>query len=547
MIEDVCGRKNELDFTGIVGWMNRPWAFRTALVFVALIYLGSVTPFWYPTSDSALYLMLGDNLAAGHGYMLWGKPHLHVPPGFPLLLAGLRWVGIESDFARNLVMMLLAWGTLVGCYFALRELVSTTLAKWLILLVATSHVMHHTSVCQLSDIPFMGIVWLGLWCQLRGIRTGSWSLEMGSCLLLASCLLRVVGVPIAVGAAVGLLLQQSHISRKRIWMNAGGTMLCMLLVVGIGAVYVFFLSQKQTVPSYLNSVSFYMTRFWESGILRPFQNVLRTSPELSTLLTGQKNQAINFFILLIWVPVVIGVCVCWKRQQTFGICVLACYLLPLMLMRPLIARYLLPLSPLIYWYALEGVRWFCDRSPQWQPRGQRVVAACMVLLLMLNVPKAGKLAYRLHYPKTDNAYAQQQALEEIADYLRETASPGELFITNADERILAYKSGLWTVPQVEIMLSRKSRSLKSLHEVVTPGVTYLVVNNFSSSRTKRLRVLLKRYSSAQMVYETKEHRIYRIGTDLAGQSLPHFSAGRVFIGDSQDASRSFQFDILKVL
>ena len=78
-----------------------------AVFSVLIIYLASVGTTWAPTPDSALYLMLGNNLVSGEGYTLWGAPHAHVPPGYPVMLGVMHWIGVgrydlvESDHGRH--------------------------------------------------------------------------------------------------------------------------------------------------------------------------------------------------------------------------------------------------------------------------------------------------------------------------------------------------------------------------------------------------------------------------------------------------------------
>lgn len=493
-----------------LAWLRRPWVFRIVILLIGLVYLASISPNWYPTSDSALYLMLGDNLADGEGYTLWGKPHVHVPPGFPLLLAGLQLIGIDSYVAMNSIMVMLALCALTCCYYALREMVSPIFAKCLFCLVAFSHVTHHTSVCLLSDIPFMCIVWLGLWCQLHGLRTGKWTLETGSILLLLSCCIRIVGVPIAMGAAVGLLLQATSISRRRIWANTGGTMLLILMTTLTAVVYVFFKEHSNALPSYLGSLSKYGAKFWESGFAQPIWNFVETAPELSTLLTGQEHPALGYVVVLLWLPIIVGAVTCWRRGQRFGVSVIACYLMSLLLFKPLVARYLLPVSPLILWYFIEGMRWLSERRPQWQARGVRVAVTCALLMLAFNVPKAVKLAYRLHFPTTDNSYRQYQSIVETARYLKATAKPGELFVTNKDERILAYLSGVWTVPLAEWKISHRLMSRKKLKAILKPEVRFVVIRNVGKKRNlDRLRQAVFDYGSS-LEYSSSASEVYTL-------------------------------------
>ncbi len=65
---------------------GRAWR-RLAWAGVAVLCLACAGPRWQMDPDGGLYLMLGENLARGEGYTLFGEPHAFVPPGFPLFLA----------------------------------------------------------------------------------------------------------------------------------------------------------------------------------------------------------------------------------------------------------------------------------------------------------------------------------------------------------------------------------------------------------------------------------------------------------------------------
>src|SRR5947208_11776152 len=94
------------------------WAVAGGLV---LLYLTSVSPHWFITSDSALYLMLGQSLAGGNGYTLSGQPHVHVPPGYPLLLAAMIRLGLGAMLWLNLAMIGMALVTLWLAYHLVKE------------------------------------------------------------------------------------------------------------------------------------------------------------------------------------------------------------------------------------------------------------------------------------------------------------------------------------------------------------------------------------------------------------------------------------------
>src|SRR5919112_2392812 len=66
----------------------RKWLWFWAGV-VTLMYALLWSPYWYPLSDSSLYLSLGRSWAAGRGLTMMGDTVKLTPPLAPLLIAGI--------------------------------------------------------------------------------------------------------------------------------------------------------------------------------------------------------------------------------------------------------------------------------------------------------------------------------------------------------------------------------------------------------------------------------------------------------------------------
>ena len=56
-------------------------------VAIGLLYFASINTHWLPSTDSALYLTIGRNLARGDGYTYQGQSAVATEPLVPLLLA----------------------------------------------------------------------------------------------------------------------------------------------------------------------------------------------------------------------------------------------------------------------------------------------------------------------------------------------------------------------------------------------------------------------------------------------------------------------------
>src|SRR5690606_12526597 len=92
---------------------------RRAYLFAALgvIYLIGFNGQWRIEPDGALYLILGQNLAAGRGYTFLGEAHQLAYPGLPYLLAaGFAWISPTSLWPVHLFMLLCGAAALALCY-----------------------------------------------------------------------------------------------------------------------------------------------------------------------------------------------------------------------------------------------------------------------------------------------------------------------------------------------------------------------------------------------------------------------------------------------
>lgn len=209
---------------------------RRAIVVIVILYALALSPYWRCGKDSSLYLSLARSLARGEGYVLGGIPHAHVPPGFPLILAGLMRLGVGA-FVVNIAMLLMGLATVLMAYLLLARLIHRDWALLFAVVFGLSAASFEMSGETLSDVPFSLVVMCGLWLYARGIkgsisRMGGW--EMASLLLVASGWVRIIGVPIALGAAIGLAISALPSARRRALANLA------LVIIGLAASLAFF-------------------------------------------------------------------------------------------------------------------------------------------------------------------------------------------------------------------------------------------------------------------------------------------------------------------
>ena len=524
--------------------------FRRVVAWAILaLYLASVSHHWYISSDSALYLLLAKSLSNGEGYAVWGRPHVNVPPGYPAMLAAMMHVGLGDMWWLNLAMTACGLAAMWFGYKLLQEQTTSGLAMLVAVTVAVGAEMHQRSVQQLSDVPFMLLVMAGLWCYSRGMRDGRLCLELGTVVLISSCWVRVVGIPLVLAAALGLAFEAPQITRRRAWLNAGGA------VLGVCFTSVFFYlatrqAQGQLAPaSYAHHFTTLSQRSLGSWLFQPLSNFFETGSHLTRLFTGQKCPR-TVALVTVWMPTLLGMWVHLRRRQYVGVVATAGYIGAVLLLRELLSRYLLPVAPLLVMFFFEGVRELVEMvsrlgsrvtlqrtlrrgvaGPEPKPDAQagvwsgesfarasglcrspeqRVFALCALVLVAMNLPKDLRLIYQLHHPRFEEVCDEGwPPMLEAARFLAEQAPDGDRFVSSADGRQLSYVS---QVPFLELAKSlTRSRPPEDivLADLAEEGVRIFVFGR--GEAPPYYQVLEDAVQSSQgivVVFENSRYRIY---------------------------------------
>ncbi len=390
----------------VVARRRRAWRVGVAAAIVA-VYVAGLSPQVVIKGDSSLYLSLARSLAGGDGYTVAGRPHTDFPPAYPVMLAGLMRLGAGSFLALNIAM--LAGGLLAAgaCYLLLRELMDPDWALLLTAVVALSVEMYEHSGRIMADVPFVMFVYAGLWLYARGLRRparrGGW--ELGSAMLLASCLVRPPGVFIAVSAAVGLVLSAWRSARRRALLNAA------VVIVGVAvmAAAVSRLQQAYQDPdsfSYTSSVQRWTTGHTPvSWFGRTAGNFYVGTRHFCRLLTAQRMPALLCIVLLV-LPVFVGMVRRVRAGEWLVATTVAGYVAGISLLG-VRSRYYLPLLPLLLLLLLEGYAWALAKVKLRRPKLSvgAAVAILMGVLVGANLPLIGRDIYRKRRP--DFATAQQ--------------------------------------------------------------------------------------------------------------------------------------------
>ena len=490
---------------------QRRWPARCLAIAVLVLYLGSVGPQWYVSSDSALYLLLGKNLAAGDGYTLWDTPHAHVPPGFPAILAIYRWLGLDEMRWLNLAMSLTALATLTLVYWAMQTLVAPNRALLITALVALGQEMHLAAGMQLSDLPCMLLVWLGLWAYLRGTAGDKPAcLELGTLALLASCWTRVIVFPLAAAAGLGLLLSTNQRHRRRIFGNAVGLAVGLTASVALFYQWAAWATTQTPVPTYGHHFSSLANRDIGAWLAGPVRHFYETGPHIMRLFTGQSAPEL-LALLVFWLPIAIGTVRSVQRREMVVACALIGYLASVLVLRTMFSRYLLPVAPLLAMNWLDGIAaMVAMRSPyrHWAPR---IAIGAAILLMAISLPKVVRLAIAVHQEPFANYRADWELLRQTAADLRRHAQPGDRFISSRAQRQLSWLSGMASTPLSGHAPNAVVATPADLDRLRKKGVCWLVVAPETEHAIyQRLPELVAQSPECQLLADHSKFRVYRL-------------------------------------
>ena len=410
-----------------------------AVCVVLLLYVAGISSHWYILPDSAVYLLLADSLAEGEGYSIAGQPHTKFPPGFPLLVAGLKSVGLGSMLALNTIMALLGLATLVVAYKLLESLTTRPVAAVITFALALTHDMYGHSHWQLSEVPFTLLVLAGLLCYLQRPSQGV-AMELGTLALVASCWVRVVGMPIAVAAAFALILQHTTEHRRRATANA----VACVLGVAVTAGYLYWLDQQAratiVTASYAAEADQLTGRSLAEWLSRPAYNFYATGGEIHRLFTGQETP-LAIALVVLWIPIAIGMALHFRAGKYIPLMATVAYVGGILVFRPLVSRYLLPLAPMLLLYFFEGLQFIIASRPRLERVATKFAMGVVVFMACINLPKDVRLAWANHQNEQFVNYRRDwPATVAAADFLRNVAEPKQRFVSSHSWGIISYLS-----------------------------------------------------------------------------------------------------------
>ncbi|NQU76302.1 MAG: glycosyltransferase family 39 protein [Planctomycetes bacterium] len=483
---------------------------------VAVVYAGAYSGEWWVGKDAALYLNLARSLACGDGYMLGGILNAHVPPGFPYLLAGMMHLGLGSFAAINAVMLVMALVALVFGYLTLCQLVHRDWALVLMCFIGCTAEMVQRSGEVLSDLPFMVLVLAALWLYLRGLRLlkparGGW--EFASLLLVAACWVRIVGIPLAAGAAVGLVLSGWNRARWRAIANL------LLVLAGLTATLcAFYVRYKSvtdpTAATYSKQLD--LIKDASNYLVHPIANLYYASGQLSRLLNGQRLPLAICMLVLV-LPIFVAIVKSIRRGAWIGAVAILFYIGALCVVSPkLRTRYLLPISPLILFYLISGWwelgTWIGTRIRR-PSLALNAIKLIMAVMLLMNVTLVARLIYQKH--RADFSIAQQHGkwryLQPTAGFLKQQEREGAV-LAQQPVSYLADRPG----PRLSDRLLASSPSAAELDGILRKlDISFVVIDSSEKPQAflNALREHLRR--AAPPVYTFEQVEVYRVDLHTA--------------------------------
>jgi 4-amino-4-deoxy-L-arabinose transferase-like glycosyltransferase len=387
-----------------------PWQFRRffsrqrhwLILCLATLYLANISSQWREFPDSATYMLLAESLTAGQGYEIHGTPHGKYPPGFPVYLSLMYRMGLGDMLTLNIFMCGMSFLALYCSYKLLRLLAHPLSALVATLVCGFLFELYRVTGAQLSDVPFLLLISSGLWLLLKGLRERSGWMEAAAVILVVSCWVRVLGIPLCLGIVCGILLS----ARRYEWTRA--IRAAAILTVGsLGTAFWLFLRDRgsaadRALSSYSTELSAVTNHGPLDWIQQTITNFYHSGSFLSRLLTGQEIPA-WLALWILWLPLLVGVAYAFvRKRQWIPILAATAYLGSILILRVPLARYLLPIAPLILLYLGQGIQIIAHAVAERFPLRRRYqsgfVWACAALLIVCNLPKDLRYAYRTHHP-----------------------------------------------------------------------------------------------------------------------------------------------------
>ena len=225
------------------------------LLFAALLGLFALTwnPWWVPTGDSEVYLVIARNVAAGEGLTYRGAAAASVPPGWSLTLGGLIAAGLSVGQIKLCQIAFMTGGLLCG-YGVLRRLGLTPGRSAACAgLAGLCSPLYPLTFWLHTDALFVLLAGAATLAAVRWEGRSLWPVVLATTLLCAAISVRWAGAAYAAVVA-GALLTNATGGRK--WLAAAAcvgvaaltTLVLMRGLSGDGLTFISTLPQEANAP-----------------------------------------------------------------------------------------------------------------------------------------------------------------------------------------------------------------------------------------------------------------------------------------------------------
>lgn len=445
---------------------------RWLLAAAAILLLASFSPHWRITPDSALFLGVARNLAAGRGFTFNEQTVTSINAGFPYLLVAIRPLAADPIIAGNVLMLALGLASLALVYLLILRNAGRPLAVLVTLLTAVNGTFLRHSCEILADIPFFFCSTLALLgyeltfprAQPKfGSQVDAQSADAvsppnparGPARLFLAVLLVLVGLAgmaslriVVLGPLVAILVDLLwRIRRSRFkW----------AVIAGAAGVLFVAIAIRLADPRMAGGFKLLGK---ERELLEMFQNLpvmasriaTFTAAELFTEVTPRAifGNKIGLWPLdvLVSIAVITAGVMLFRRRLAWGLLV-TIYFIQWLLIFP-DTRYFLPVLPLLIlgWWDL-AVRLAMRASPRWQ---RAILLTLVALIALPNAVRSIGFAIEQHKRPFEARYLRGrfQDLPEFAMRVREALPADAIVLTSGQfAGPLHYFSGVRTIPTV---------------------------------------------------------------------------------------------------
>jgi len=451
----------------------------------AILYACIVVPDWNPSWDSATYITLARSLVAGDGYTYMGYDHTKYPPGFPLMLSPLLALFGVKYLPMRALIAFCAVGSIGLVYATLRRSAGTWTAVAVASMTATSSALLYESTRILSDIPYMLLSFATLLAALRlGEIRSKRSLALVGALCGTAFLVRLVGISLAGAVTLALVADGARSGWRTAIRHAAMVLACVALPMAL------WLAHTVTADNVMRSTTREAQSYGhellsggaqgpqsEAGILTTLRarlaaNARYYAKAATELLTANRSRA-PWPALLVFA----GWCIAAIRRRGVIEWYFVAYFAIFMLWPARRGdRFLLPVLPLIFYYALiasstgaVALARLARSASGWLRFVEMTTIATLAAMFVIG--SAGQVLARV---KAEHRVPYLQGVDaeyvEALVWLRSNSPADTVLVTNrAPYGVLLAERPTYTVPWV----ADEAKILSFIREI---GATHALTN-----------------------------------------------------------------------